>query len=243
MIPNKSNTTNGCDNTSSDWVVGQGPELTCVDVCNGDTVSDVIAKLCETLANTTTEASGVNIDTINQLCIETGYGRANTIQELIQNIINEVCSHNSSESDPCSCEIPLPECLKYTDDQGNQITSLPLYDGKSGESYAVYLANVLCGQISSINQIQNDLVALDGRVTTLESHRSRTSYTPPLGMLQYVAPTKTPMSLERMISLTEQSYGETSRALGSKQDMNKSIGFAQNNLASLDKLNVKVSAH
>ncbi len=237
MIPNKSNTTNGCDNTSSNCVVWQGPDLTCVDVCNGDTVSDVIAKLCETLANTTTEASGVNIDTINQLCIETGYGRANTIQELIQNIINEVCSHNSSESDPCSCEIPLPECLKYTDDQGNQITSLPLYDGKSGESYAVYLANVLCGQISSINQIQNDLVALDGRVTTLESHRSRTSYTPPLGMLQYVAPTKTPMSLERMISLTEQSYGETSRALGSKQDMNKSIGFAQNNLASLDKLN------
>ena len=237
MIPNKSNTTNGCDNTSSNCVVWQGPDLTCVDVCHGDTISDIVAKLCETLANTTTSSPGINIDTINQLCIESGYGRANTIQELIQNIITELCKDDSSGIDASKTQIPLPKCLQYRDDQGNDVVSLPLYDADSGDSYAVYLANKVCQNISTINQIQNDLNALDGRVSSLESKESANTYVPPLGMLQYVQPTRTPMSLERMITLTEEAYGETRRALGSKQDMNKSIGFAQNNLASLDKLN------
>ncbi len=236
MIPNKSNTTNGCDSTSSNCVVWQGPDLTCVDVCHGDTVSDIIAKLCDTLANTTSEAPGVNIDTINQLCIEEKHGRSNTIQQLLQNIITEVCSHDHSSTDPCSCVIPLPSCLYYRNQQGAMVTSLPLHDNATGSGYATYLANKICENISAINQIQNNITALDARVTSLESRGTTEPYIPPLGMLQYVEPTRTPMSLERMIKLTEEAYGETRRALGSKQDMNKSIGFAQNNLASLDKL-------
>ena len=80
MIPNKSNTTNGCNNTSSNCVIWQGPDLTCVNICNGDTISDVVAKLAEQLceccgltANGNAAArSGVNVDirTVNQLCLE-----------------------------------------------------------------------------------------------------------------------------------------------------------------------------
>ena len=236
MIPNKSNTTNGCDSTSSNCVVWQGPDLTCVDVCNGDTVSDIIAKLCDIIKQTTVESPGVNISTINQLCLETTYGSANTIQELTQNIITELCTHNSTASDPCSCNIPLPSCLQYTDEQGNNIVSLPLHDSSTGTGYATYLANTLCDNIGITNQIQNTVRSLDGRVTKLETRGSAKTYVPPLGMLKYVAPIRTPMSLERMIALTEEAFGESRRALGSVQDMNKSVGFAQNNLASINKL-------
>ena len=237
MIPNKSNTTNGCDNTSSNCVVWQGPDLSCVDVCTGDTISDVVAKLCETLANITTEAPGVNIDTINQLCLEHEYGQANTIQELIQNIINEVCKHDSSASDPCSCVIPLPACLQFKDEQGNNITSLPLYDSETGASYALYIANVLCGQISTINQIQNDLTALSGRVSSLESQGSQPRYVAPQVIPSFVGRVGSPTSMENMLVQTEEAFGETRQALGSNQDLNKSIGYAQNNLASITKLN------
>ena len=95
MIPNKKNT-NGCNPLSSNCVVWQGPDLDCIDVCQGDTISDIVAKLCETIESSTTEAAGVNIDTINQLCLESTYGTANTIQELTQNIITELCSQNSN---------------------------------------------------------------------------------------------------------------------------------------------------
>tara|TARA_R110000787_G_scaffold286387_1_gene404575 strand:+ start:191 stop:3760 length:3570 start_codon:yes stop_codon:yes gene_type:complete len=237
MIPNKSNTTNGCDNTSSNCVVWQGPNLPCVDVCTGDTISDVIAKLCESIVGAVTAAPGVNIDTINQLCIETNQGRSNTIQELIQNIINEVCDHNSSAVDPCSCVIPLPKCLQYRNEQGNDVVSLPLYDGKTGESYAVYLANKICNNISSINGLQNDLNALDGRVTSLESSSVQGRYIAPKVVPNFVGRVGSPTSIERMLIQTEEAYGETRRALGTVQDLNKSIGYAANNLSALKMLN------
>ena len=48
MIPtNSSNTTNGCDSISSNCVIWQGPDISCINLCNGDTISDVTAKLAE----------------------------------------------------------------------------------------------------------------------------------------------------------------------------------------------------
>ena len=39
MIPtNSSATTNGCDNISSNCVIWQGPDISCIDLCNGDTI-------------------------------------------------------------------------------------------------------------------------------------------------------------------------------------------------------------
>ena len=116
MIPNKSNTTNGCDSTSSNCVVWQGPDLSCVKVCNGDTISDILAKMCESIVSITSTSTGVDISTINQLCLEETYGVANNVQALIQNIITEICKvHDHPENDPCSCIIPLPDCLQYVE--------------------------------------------------------------------------------------------------------------------------------
>ena len=237
MIPNKSNTTNGCDSTSSNCVVWQGPTLSCVDVCTGDTISDIVAKLCETIESTTIEAAGVNIDTINQLCLETTYGTANTIQELTQNIITELCSDNSTSSDACSCVIPLPTCLQYTDQQGNTVVSLPLHDATTGTGYAVYLANAICENLSAINLMNNTTTAIEGRVTTLESYGRGTTYIAPKVIPTFVGRVGTPTSIERMLVQTEEAFGETRRALGSVQDLNKSIGYAANNLSAIKMLN------
>tara|TARA_R110001606_G_scaffold72865_1_gene167925 strand:+ start:2368 stop:5913 length:3546 start_codon:yes stop_codon:yes gene_type:complete len=237
MIPNKSNTTNGCDSTSSNCVVWQGPNLSCVDVCTGDTISDIVAKLCETIESTTTEAAGVNIDTINQLCLETTYGTANTIQELTQNIITELCSQNSASSDPCSCVIPLPVCLQYTDEQGNTVVSLPLHDATTNTGYATYLANTICTNISAINQINNTITSVESRVATLESYGRGTTYVAPKVIPNFVGTVGTPTSIERMLVQTEEAFGETRRALGTVQDLNKSIGYAANNLSAINMLN------
>ena len=237
MIPNKSNTTNGCDSTSSNCVVWQGPSLSCVDVCTGDTISDIVAKLCETIESSTTEAAGVNIDTVNQLCLESTYGTANTIQELTQNIITELCSQNSNATDPCSCVIPLPECLQYTDAQGNTVVSLPLYDATTGTGYAPYLANTICNNISAINQINNTIPSVESRIATLESYGRGTTYVAPKVIPSFVGTVGTPTSIERMLVQTEEAFGETRRALGTVQDLNKSISYAANNLSAMNMLN------
>ena len=49
MIPtNSSATTNGCNNISSNCVIWQGPDITCIDLCNGDSVSEVSIQLINT---------------------------------------------------------------------------------------------------------------------------------------------------------------------------------------------------
>ena len=45
MIPTDNGSTQPCSPLSSNCVVWQGPDIPCIDICNGDTVSDVIANL------------------------------------------------------------------------------------------------------------------------------------------------------------------------------------------------------
>ena len=92
MIPTNSNNPQNCDPISSNCVVWQGPDLACVDVCQGDSISDVVAALCtqlillETLIGTgNTE---FNIANINQS--ELTGSTATNLEELIQLMIDNI---------------------------------------------------------------------------------------------------------------------------------------------------------
>tara|TARA_R100001015_G_C4633724_1_gene199067 strand:- start:1967 stop:5572 length:3606 start_codon:yes stop_codon:yes gene_type:complete len=229
MIPNKSNTTNGCDNTSSNCVIWQGPDLPCVNVCNGDTISDILAKMCEVLINTTSTSTGVDISTINQLCLEETYGVANNVQGLIQNIITEVCTiNNHPGTDPCSCVIPLPPCLQYRDEQGNFISTLPLHDPNTGTGYAVMLANNICANIAAIDQLQNASTGHEGRIVALEKRPAGERYIAPKVVPSFVGKVGVPSSLENVLRLTEESVGELQRATGSPTAISNALNVAPN---------------
>ena len=48
MIPSKSNLSKeSCSPISSNCVIWQGPDIPCLNLCNGDTVSDILYKLAE----------------------------------------------------------------------------------------------------------------------------------------------------------------------------------------------------
>ena len=230
MIPNKSNTTNGCDNTSSNCVVWQGPDLTCVNVCNGDTISDILAKMCESIVSITSTSTGVDISTINQLCLEETYGVANNVQALIQNIITEVCKvHDHAGSDPCSCVIPLPTCLQYVEEgTGNTITQLPLYDSNTGVGYATVLANQICNNINAISQLQNTQVNHEARIVTLEQRPARERYVAPKVVPTFVGTPGRPVSLEKAVALTEEYVGELQRSTGAPSAISTALNVAPN---------------
>ena len=242
MIPNNSNSTSGCNETSSNCVVWQGPDLPCIDVCNGDTISDILAKLCDELLNTTTVSPGVDIGTVNQYCLTSEYGTANDIQTLLNNIIDKLCRccENSGETtDPCSCVIPLPECLKYEQQgTGNYITSLPLHDPSTGTGYATLLANKICENIAAINLINTTLSNHEGRITWIEQNCCHShsqgggepgSGEPGIGekvIPSYVGTPGIPASIASVLVATEQSLGELERATGSPTAINTALNVA-----------------
>ena len=141
MIPNNQTNTNGCVPTSSNCVIWQGPNLDCINICNGDNISTVIALLAEEIGCTATNArsaiasgstrsggtpaASIDINSLVQKCLATDNGRnAENVQELLQWIIDKICDDSTTGSarsggsqNPCefatSCSLPLPECTQY----------------------------------------------------------------------------------------------------------------------------------
>ena len=111
MIPTNTNNINPCDPISSNCVVWQGPDLPCVDICEGDTISDVVAALCTQISLLqVTINNGVEFDIthIDQSCLIGT--QAGNIEELIQLMIDNICNHyhsNSGSGSTFTCEMVM----------------------------------------------------------------------------------------------------------------------------------------
>ena len=71
MIPtNSSGTTNGCDNISSNCVVWQGPDIACIDLCSGDTISEVTAKIATKVCDIITNGVSAKLYSVHIIRVE-----------------------------------------------------------------------------------------------------------------------------------------------------------------------------
>ena len=90
MIPLTTGNTNGCNPISSNCVIWQGPDLDCIDVCNGDTISIIIAKIAEFICHLDVGGGDFDLSLIDWSC----YGLAEdpeTLSDLINIMIQFDC--------------------------------------------------------------------------------------------------------------------------------------------------------
>jgi len=172
MIPNsKSNKSAACEAVSSNCVVWQGPDLTCVDVCQGDSISDVIAAMCEQLV-VCCDAAGIKIFQLNNINQSTlSGGPATTHEGLIQLMIDDMNSSKSGSgssnesragwdcTQTLACVVPVDESLR-TDKSGSEMT-LGLYLG--------FLATRISQNIAAITTLNTGQSSNQRRIEALES--------------------------------------------------------------------------
>lgn len=165
MLPIKNGSTSPCSNISSNCVVWQGPDIPCIGLCSGDTVSDVIAKLAEKLCNLL-EAGSPDIDLsgLDLACVlPEGSSAPDALQDIIQLIIDYVCDIETGTTSKEVAPIQLCDELIYEDPAtGLDVTELPLND------YAVLLGAKICNIIESIDIINLTLLDYESRITVLE---------------------------------------------------------------------------
>jgi hypothetical protein len=167
MIPTSSSaTTNGCDNISSNCVVWQGPDISCIDLCTGDTISDVTAKLAQQVCDIITGGVVANPDLtgLDLTCLNIQGVTPTELVPVLQAMVNQICI-NGQGSGGTSTPLPimtLPACLQYNDAQGNPVTQLPL------DQFATLIANQVCTNLLSIQTINATLANYDTRISTLE---------------------------------------------------------------------------
>jgi hypothetical protein len=151
-----------CSPTSSNCVIWQGPDLDCIKLCKGDTISDVIASLATELCTVMDQLSITNYDLS---CFELVGCKPETYQELLQFLIEQIClaqglstTGTSTDGKTNDTLITVAPCFIV-----NGITVMTLTD------YVIAIGLRICSIIDQIALINNTLSELTIRVGNLEN--------------------------------------------------------------------------
>ena len=152
-----------CSPVSSNCVIWQGPNIPCINLCNGDTVSDVVFALATELCGVLDTLDVANYDLS---CFGITACGPNDFQALIQFLIAQICAlqgitpiEDKTGSTGCpDCLVTVAPCFVV----GNQ-TTMNLTD------YVNMIAAKICSIIDQLAIINATLTSLDIRVTTLEN--------------------------------------------------------------------------
>ncbi len=247
----------GCNPVSSNCVVWQGPDLDCIGLCKGDTISDVVAKMAKELCDLIDLVSLAPTSTtpFDFTCLlQAGQLPPENIHELIQLIIDRLCNQigetNTIEGDisvidkrsgsgsdcPENCIVDIASCFYYTNPQGDQVTTMTIVE------YATAIGNKICDILLDISVIQGQILTLQADVSTNASDiatlqstmvvQSDLDYT----LDQQLDPTLTPQSVVTALKVVENSYLGLRSATGLPSNIYTGISqfstYGQNNALS-----------
>jgi hypothetical protein len=151
-----------CSPVSSNCVIWQGPNIPCINLCNGDTISDVVFALATELCGILDTLDVANYDLS---CFGITACGPNDFQALIQFLIAQICALQDVVPGEIKNTTDCPDCLVTVADcfvVGNQ-TTMNLTD------YVNMIAAKICSIIDQLAIINATLTSLDIRVTTLEN--------------------------------------------------------------------------
>jgi hypothetical protein len=163
-----------CSPISSNCVIWQGPDIPCIKICTGDTVSDIVYKLGTELC---TIMDQLNVSNYDLSCFNLTACPPEDFQALIQLLINKICEANgvptdgTKTSEGCpDCVVGVATCLRDTDPL--LPVTMQLVD------YVQMIASKICAIISQIDVINSLIINLDIRVTALEETPPSATPTP-----------------------------------------------------------------
>jgi hypothetical protein len=149
-----------CSPISSNCVIWQGPDIPCIKLCTGDTVSDVIAKLATELC---TVLDILNVTNYDLSCFNLASCPPNDFQALIQFLIDQICALQNAttpttESTKSETLVTVADCFVV-----GSTTVMTVAE------YAQAIGTKVCSLVSQIAGINASIVSLDTRVTALEA--------------------------------------------------------------------------
>ena len=154
-----------CSPISSNCVIWQGPDIPCIKICNGDTVSDIVYQLGTELC---TIMEQLNVSNYDLSCFNLTACPPEDFQALIQLLIDKICEANGVTTDGTKAVNGCPDCVVsvapcFVEGTNPPITAMQLVD------YVQMIADRVCSIISEIAIINNQITNIDNRVTILEN--------------------------------------------------------------------------
>jgi hypothetical protein len=150
-----------CSPVSSNCVVWQGPTIECIELCTGDTVSDVVAKLATELC---TILEQTNVSNYDLSCLNITNCGPVDFKALIQLLIEKICELQNIPTEATESESGCPDCVVTIAEcfQEDGATTMQLIE------YVQMIAAKVCALIDQIGELQTQIDNLDVRVKILE---------------------------------------------------------------------------
>lgn len=226
----------GCNFTTSNCVIWQGPDIECIKLCKGDTVSDVVYKLA-------TELCGVldilKISNYELGCFNITSCAPKDFEALINFLIGRICQLEACNPDcvsPCvtngttptrapivtgsgcpDCVVAIAPCFYYINQFGDQVTTMQLTD------YVLTIGNYLCNISSQITTINLTLNSYGIRITELEN-APPPAYIPPTVIPSCVLPS-VPQQMNVLLGALETQFCQLRQSTGLPNDIYSSIAY------------------
>jgi hypothetical protein len=238
----------GCNPISSNCVIWQGPDIPCITLCKGDSVSSVVAKLATELCDVLTI---LDIKSYDISCFNLTTCQPKDFEELIQFLIKRICMLETctgcapdcnGNATLCNgncgkattgcpdCEVPIASCFYYTNALGDQITTMQLTD------YATAMGNKICTIIFELIVMQTAITSQEVRIVALEQKAPVIIPLPDVTPVCVVNPgIPTPMNV--VLQALEQQFCALVNVTGSPNELTDSFGAECNGLTNQQQLN------
>jgi hypothetical protein len=160
-----------CNPISSNCVIWQGPDIPCIKLCAGDTISDVVFKLATELC---TVLDTLNVTNYDLSCFNLTACGPNDFQALIQFLIERICALQTeltAVADPATSPIVNNTTKSASADTLVTVADCFVIGGvtvMTVSEYAQAIGTKVCSLVTQISVIQNQLTNLNIRVTALE---------------------------------------------------------------------------
>jgi len=215
-----------CAPISSSCVIWQGPDITCINLCKGDTVNAVVYKLATELCALMEQfdISNYDLECLNLNCPPDNF------QTLIQILIDKICAlEDCCNQTPGTERLGCPDCVVdiceafwYTSPTGDLIKTMQLTD------YVKAIGNKVCTIVQQIATINATLVSYNIRITALENAPPPTFNLPEITPICVLPSTSTAMNL--VLIALEQQFCALITATGTSTEIFTAITYQCPNL-------------
>jgi hypothetical protein len=222
----------GCNYTTSNCVIWQGPDIPCIDLCKGDTVSDVIFKLATELCDV---LHILDVETYDLSCFNLTACKPADFEQLVQFILERICkleqctgcipNCDGTTTPPVppsngvagcpDCIVAVAPCFYYTNQLGDLVTSMQLQD------YVTAIGNMICSNVQGISLQQRTLGNHEERIVVLEKKTPEEPVLPTIIPACVTAPVVTEMDV--VLTALELQFCQLRAATGTPNELYQNI--------------------
>lgn len=151
---------------SSNCVIWDGPDIECLNLCKGDSVTEVVYQMGKNLCAIMDQ---LNISAIDLKCYLEENPNLTDLQSLLQFIIDKLCELKNTETGlNITCDDVynnIYSCIVTFNACNRQTMALPLYLNNGGPSFVSYVSNLICSIKDRVDVIESQITQINNQIT------------------------------------------------------------------------------